>query len=148
MLVLVYDSLHTSPSLVLWIACQTLSIPTGCYDECLVVIATTPVVCHRQFLCLFLLKVTSQKSWPLLTLVNGLIPGEDRQAVNEGLGDKRDNPFCKNYEVSLSQQSLGPLLAAATKTISSPIHSLGHCNMSLPRNWYTPYVASSGFMCR
>lgn len=37
MLVLAYDSLHTSPLLVLWISRQTLFVPTGCYDECLVV---------------------------------------------------------------------------------------------------------------
>lgn len=108
-LVLAYDSLHTSLSLVLWISCQTLSIPTGCYDECLVVIATAPVVCHHRFMCLFILKVTSQKSWPLFTLVNGLMPREDRQAVNEGLGVKHGNPFCKNCEAVLSQRLSYPL---------------------------------------
>lgn len=108
-LVLAHDSLHTSPSLVLWISCQTLSILTGCYDECLVVIATAPVVCHHRFVCLFILKVTSQKSWPLFTLVNGLMPGEVRRSVNEGLGAKCDNPFCKNHEAVLSQCLSCPL---------------------------------------
>lgn len=83
LLVLAYDSLRTSPSLVLWLSCQTRSIPTGCYDECPVVIATAPVVCHHRFMCLFILKVTSQKSWLLLTLVNGLMPGEDRLSVKD-----------------------------------------------------------------
>lgn len=81
----------------------SLFIPTGWYDDCLVVIATAPVIYNHLFTCLFILKMTPQKSWPLVTLVNVLVPGEDRQAVGERLGDKLDNPFCRNYGAILNQ---------------------------------------------
>lgn len=91
----------------------------------LVVIATAPVA------CLFILKVTSQKCEPLFTLANSLGPGEDRQAVSGGLGHTHHNPFGRNHDaqlqpapVLLSKANPGPLPPAATKSVSSPTHSL------------------------
>lgn len=106
----------------------------------LVVIATAPVACHHLFTCLFILKVTSQKYQPLFTLANGLVPGEDRQAVRGGLGDTHYNPFGRNHDaqlqpapVFLSGANLVPLFPAATKSISLTLGGqLG--TLSLPRN--------------
>lgn len=76
------------------------------------------------------------------------MPGKDRRAVSEGLGDKHERPFCKNYEAVLNQCLSYPSLLLLQQSLSFPTYSLGLWNVSLPRNRYSPHVASSGFMCR